>query len=882
MISLKLLCVLFAVIAAVSGGSLTKCARIEPLVYAVEPHRNLTVYCVLNQTCVQESGFATRAEELYWEINGERIPDSQYTANESVSAVTFQHALSSSNTLNCNINLYGHVKTTLHGAFFNMGYPPEKPQNLSCICYNKDRLTCTWDPGRPTLIPTNYTLKQSWRDGAREDCIAKQSNSCTLSSLMFQVYIDTTFWVVAKNNLGIAESDRFTVDIVDIYKPNAPAIVRAVSAVQLQRALKIEWLNPGDYFKLKYNLRYRKKDSADWEEVPSVDLATHRTSYTLQDLQPYTTYILSLRCKLVDERGYWSDWSKEYEATTPESAPSRGPELWRKVGEAESNGTRTVRLMWKDLGTYANGKILGYNVTLKTPSRLLDAFYTSERECSVTVPRDRVQATIVAYNSYDVSPPSSVIIPPATRRGTLPPEIDVKAFPKDHGLWVEWKGLPSTSVYGYILEWCGNAEEQTCEWQREPASATGAFLRGDLKPLTYYGIKVHPLYRDGSERPKYADAYLEQGVPEEGPTVHSKTVEKKRAVLVWTEVPLHNRNGFITNYTLQYGTKNGPMTSVTLNGTQLEYTMTSLTGDTVYHVSVTANTEKGGRAGPPFTFSTDKFDPGEVEAIVVSSCIGFLLLLLVIGILFCNKREFIKKHIWPNVPDPSKSNIAQWSPQTPTRHDSKNHPFQDGSFTDVSVVEITADEKKSYSEQDLKSVDLMKKNTSEGFSSGIGGSSCLSSPRLSISDTDEVESSQNTSSTVQYSTVIISGYRGQQPTVPVQPMFTRSESTQPLLESEERPDEQQVLEIPNQYFKQNCTQEDTAGRLQAFLQENLPPQEVLNQNQHLSGPSHETDIHGFSVGQNVSIEGQPATAEIDTAVKSYLPQTVRQGGYMPQ
>lgn len=27
----------------------------------------------------------------------------------------------------------------------------------------------------------------------------------------------------------------------------------------------------------------------------------------------------------------------------------------------------------------------------------------------------------------------------------------------------------------------------------------------------------------------------------------------------------------------------------------------------------------------------------------------------------------IKKHIWPNVPDPSKSNIAQWSPQVPAK-----------------------------------------------------------------------------------------------------------------------------------------------------------------------------------------------------------------------
>lgn len=99
--------------------------------------------------------------------------------------------------------------------------------------------------------------------------------------------------------------------------------------------------------------------------------------------------------------------------------------------------------------------------------------------------------------------------------------------------------------------------------------------------------------------------------------------------------------------------------------------------------------------------------------------------------------------------------------------------YPEGSFTDVSVVEIEADDKKSFSEQDLKPFDLLKKekSTSEGHSSGIGGSSCMSSPRQSVSDSDEGETTQNTSSTVQYSTVVLNGYRDQ---TPVQ-VFSRSE-----------------------------------------------------------------------------------------------------------
>ncbi|KAM5194238.1 interleukin-6 receptor subunit beta [Mantella aurantiaca] len=881
----------YGVLIAAGESSLLHCAFIDPQIFFVEVSSNVTTNCILNQTCVLQYNQNIKSDDLYWEVDGRSIPQSHYVAiNESASRVTFQPTSTSHNILTCMTNLHGQIKTTLAGMIVDIGFPPEKPRDLSCVCYNKDTLTCTWNPGRPTIIPTTYILKQSWKEDNRPDCQAKETNnSCTWKSPNFQLFIDTTFQVVAKNELGIAESDELRLDIVEILKPNPPKISNVDSVAQLQKALLIKWDNPLEtsIFPMKYNLRYRRKDSTEWEQVPPNDIENTRISYTLQDLQPYTKYIISLRCKQLNNKGFWSDWSTEYEAITPESAPSQGPELWRKLGNSDSDGNWTVWLMWKDLKSYANGKILGYNISILTATKSIAAFSVSDRQCNVSIPNEALQVSIVAYNSYGVSPPSILVIPDARNRVTFSPEISVKAFSEDEKLWVEWTA-PAKFVLGYVIEWCANSDFRDCnmEWQRESNSVTRTFLRGDLKPFVRYRIKVYPLYRSGLERPRYDDAYLKQGIPEQGPVVRCKSVGKTTADIVWEPVPLEKQNGFITNYTLKYEAKNGQVIDFTLNATETEYRMTFLTANTVYRVSVVANTVVGGMEGLPFTFSTNKFDTGEVEAIVVSSCIGFLLLVLFSGILLCNKRDLIKKHIWPNVPDPSKSNIAQWSPQTPTRHEPKSHPFQDGSFTDVSVVEITDDDKSSYSKQELKSVDVMKKNTSEGLSSGIGGSSCLSSPQLSISDTDEVESGQNTSSTIQYSTVIISGYRGQQPTPAILPIFSRSESTQPLLESEERPDEQQVLEIPNQYFKQNCTQEDSAGRPQALQQENLSSHtHEPGQSQHLAGLGPELNPEAFNVGQIVNLDSQPASSEMDnenTEIKSYLPQTERRGGYLPQ
>ncbi|XP_069819434.1 interleukin-6 receptor subunit beta isoform X2 [Dendropsophus ebraccatus] len=867
---LSVLCALCALLVAAAGRTLHNCVHITPQSPVVELHTNLTAFCILNQTCLQEFSYAITAQELYWKVGETEIPESHYTViNDSVSSVTFEPTPSMRDTVTCAFKLYGQTPRTLHGIFFRLGYPPEKPENLTCICNNVQTLTCTWEPGRPTIIPTTYTLRQYWRSEEKKACVAgDKKNSCTLNYPDFQLYINTEFILEAENDLGKAESDKLEFkDIINIVKPNPPEIL-SVSAV-LQKVLRIEWKNPLTApIILQYNIRYKPLGSSEWSEVPSDDLERTRTSFILQGLQTYTVYVISMRCK-PNSTGFWSDWSKEHTGTTSESTPSQGPEFWRKISKTDSDEKRLVQLMWKELKSHANGIILGYNVTVKNATEVIDSFILEDTTCNITVPRGSYDVVLTAFNSQGSSPPSRLRIPSFTGEKEMQPaDMKVNAFPKDGQLWVEW--TPLKGVLGYVIEWCSNSESMDCdpEWQREPSTVTKTFLRGDIKPFVYYLIRLNPLYTDGKERPSYVGTYLQQGVPDVGPIVTTKASGKTWVTLLWQPVPLMKRKGFITNYTITCK-GNDVSETIPVNASVTEYTLKSLAAKTTYSVYVTANTEEGGKPGLPFSLTTLPFDNGEVEAIVVSSSLGFLIFILVLCFLFCNKKEQIKKHIWPNVPDPSKSNIAQWSPQTPSRHESKRHPFQDGPFTDVSVVQITADKKEEDGDPDTKSVDPIKKNTSEGLSSGIGGSSCLSSPRLSVSDSEGISSAQNTSGTVQYSTVIMGGYQGQTP------MFSRSESTQPLLISEERPDEQPSVseddtQTPSQYFKQNFTAED-GGRIQEpppTAQE--PPAQVL----HLAGFSKGLDNLDF----NVNPDDQPQEDE----AKTYLPQTARRGGYLPQ
>ncbi|KAM4640190.1 interleukin-6 receptor subunit beta isoform 2-T2 [Amazona ochrocephala] len=792
--------------------------------------------------------------------------------------------------------------------------PPEKPKNLSCIVHQLSKITypmtCTWNPGRHTFLDTHFRLKYRWLQETFPDCIPKDvNNSCTIRDVQF--FVNTKVWVVAANALGKAESDPLILDPIEIVKLLPPHNLSVNSGI-LPTVLKLSWENQisDTAMKLKFNIRYRIMGDTNWMQVPPEDTASTRTSFSVQGLRPYTEYVFSIRCMKEDGVGYWSDWSEEKTGVTTEDKPSKGPPIWRIIDVSRSPPSWTVHLMWKALKPFeANGVILQYEVTVRAKSSLSsppEKYSVNTTNLTLKIPNGTYEVTVVAHNRAGASPPSVLLIPASNSKA---PVKNVRTLPKDGKLWVGWTA-PNSYVLKYVIEWCllSNSSDCIIEWQNEPANVQGTYLKGDIKPFKCYLITVYPLYADGQGSGQSVKAYLQQDRPSKGPTVQTKKVGKAEAVLTWNHLTVDEQNGFIRSYIIFYKTIDGNETAVTVDPSKTEYTLSSLASDTLYTVRMMAYTDEGGRSGPDFTFTTQKFGKGEIEAIVVPVCLAFLLIVL-LGVLFCfNKRDLIKKHIWPIVPDPSKSNIAQWSPQVPAKHNfsSKDQMYPEGSFTDVSVVEIEADDKKSFSEQDLKPFDLLKKekSTSEGHSSGIGGSSCMSSPRQSVSDSDEGETTQNTSSTVQYSTIVLNGYRDQ---TPVQ-VFSRSESTQPLLDSEERSEDHTGggdSTIQRQhYFKQNGVQDETStdrpcfettkqitsaneGDIVGFAQ-----LQISDQSSQLLGLGLEKNTQEAAVsdalqasteGQNVVpeiVEGNPPS--VDEMPKSYLPQTVRQGGYMPQ
>ncbi|KAM6304540.1 interleukin-6 receptor subunit beta isoform 2-T3 [Podargus strigoides] len=847
-----------------SDGLVQSCGHIIPESPVLALGSNFTALCILNESCLDFGNIY--ANQIIWKINNRVVPKEQYREiNRTVSSVIFNDTSSLATLLTCNVLADGQIEQNIYGITVTLGLPPEKPKNLSCIVRQMSQLTypmtCTWNPGRHTFLDTHFRLKYRWPQESFPDCIPKgANNSCTISDVQF--FVNLELWVEAANALGKAESDPLVLDPIEIVKPLSPHNLSVNSGI-LPTVLKLSWENQisGAVMKLKFNIRYKIVGDTNWMQVPPEDTASPRTSFSVQGLRPYTEYVFSIRCMKEDGVGYWSNWSEEKTGITTEDKPSKGPSVWRIIDTSRSPASWTVHLMWKALEPFeANGVVLQYEVTVRAKSSLYsppEKYNVNTTNLTLKLPNGTYEVTVIARNRVGASPPSVLLIP---ARNSKAPVKNVRTLPKDGKLWVGWTA-PNSYVLKYVIEWClvSNSSDCIIEWQTESGNVQGTYLKGDIKPFKCYLITVYPLYADGQGNGQSVKAYLQQD-------------------------------------------------PVTVDPSKTEYTLSSLTSDTLYTVRMMAYTDEGGRSGPDFTFTTQKFGKGEIEAIVVPVCLAFLLIVL-LGVLFCfNKRDLIKKHIWPIVPDPSKSNIAQWSPQVPAKHNfsSKDQMYPEGSFTDVSVVEIEADDKKSFSEQDLKPFDLLKKekSTSEGHSSGIGGSSCMSSPRQSVSDSDEGETTQNTSSTVQYSTVVLNGYRDQ---TPVQ-VFSRSESTQPLLESEERSEDHAVggdsTTQRQQYFKQSGGQDEmnadrpcfertkqvtpaNEGDLVGFAQLQISGQSSQPLGLGLEKNTQEAALpdvlQASTEGQTVrpeTEEGNPLS--VDEMPKSYLPQTVRQGGYMPQ
>nr|XP_046231089.1 interleukin-6 receptor subunit beta isoform X2 [Scatophagus argus] len=776
---------------------------------------------------------------------------------------------------------------------------PEKPVNLSCVAVQEEMLvspkfSCTWEVvGRQSAdVPTEYILKVENISGETFEN-STYGNTAEVILNIFPHHITLEFWVEAHNKLGKIESDHLKEEADWFVKTNPPSDIKVISEKSFPTSLLINWIHPiaEEYMRLKYQIRFCPNGSHSWTYVPLVDTAKYIQSFRLQKLQPYTVYIVQVRCRNAGD-GYWSDWSTNATKRTPEDRPTSKPDLWKIIAEGDHVNERRVRLICKD-PLFANGRIIKFDIKIQNPNTKVkngslgwesipvnrSEADSSSAQREITELKEihladtkSIEVYVTAINSVGKSAEASLVI--SEKAHELPPVEEMKVWSQGGQLWLEWKFHHSKAVSEYVVEWVSDGQT---DWQRENRSTRHTVIKGNLEKFVCYNISVYPIYSGWIGKPASIEAFLEQGAPLEGPAVRlNGKPGRNEAELVWKEIPKDRRRGFITNYTIFYASGTN-LHEITVPANTTSYTLKSLSGNTKYDTWIRASTIRGSARGFNHSFTTLKYATGEIEGIVVGVSFGFLFIVILTMLLCIYKKDVIKENFWPRIPNPGDSTIGNWSPDYPLKAETPKENCLSG----ISVLDVDLCDGKCMFEEDKASLTLKKdKYLSEEHSSGIGGSSCMSSPRQSVSDSDEgVDIADTTASTIQYSSVVASnGYKGQTPSSqPQQAIFSRSESTQPLLDSEENPDMllQEGSRQSQCFSQQPCftrTPLDKDSTDPAdFNQLKTEQQEVL---QPLDFCPLQEDSELTTSTDSQSAEWLPAVP-----VSSYMPQL---GGYRPQ
>ncbi|XP_019368096.1 PREDICTED: granulocyte colony-stimulating factor receptor isoform X1 [Gavialis gangeticus] len=730
---------------------------------------------------VEEGGI-----RLMWKLDNKTLPGTQdWSANGTVeSNLTIAHVSWSRAKLWCYLAGMGtgtkmETPQLIATADIQAGYPPSKPHNLTCMMnLHEKSLTCHWDPGADSLLPTKTILKS--RKTCRVATKAVQEcrprlpgeNHCTLPHQHLQLYQDMELWVWVSNALGTAESEHLCLDPTEVAKLDAP-ILTSVQPFQTD-CVAVAWdVAPSSaYIEQQCELRYRAATELAWTLVSDIISPNQKVQHC--GLRFGMPYRLQMRCRRRTFSSYWSDWSVEQGFTTHEKAPAGKPDAWWQVTPSGSRQRAKVQLLWKALAQQeANGRILGYWVALSPRQRggmPTTVCNTTEMGCNFSVPAGTRRVYLAAYNAVGTGPPAEVIF--LERRGQ--PLRGLWATPRDpHSLWVQWEA-PAAPTSGYVLEWRSVPPTEPGGrpgWQLERNhSVTGALIRDGIEPFRRYNISVYPLYADAMGMLRHTVTYSQQKAPSSTPKLHLRSISKYQAELSWQPVPTELQNGFITNYTIFWASTSANMSSAVVDSDVQAFTIKPLKPSTTYNVYIMASTVAGSTNGTVLTLTTTALDTTEIQFLLL--CLSLIFVLLIVFTVCLQKNGRMKKQFWPSVPDPANSSLGKWVPtdlQQETLHTPSLRDLGPVPISTITVLKRAA----------RKQVLLWGKKEPEPAMAA--GFPALPQPYAHQHGGTRpyVNTAGAGAEPVQYARVVGDGYRGQQQAPP--PLYLRSDSTQPLL-----------------------------------------------------------------------------------------------------
>ncbi|XP_068426122.1 granulocyte colony-stimulating factor receptor isoform X2 [Clinocottus analis] len=774
--SMSVVVVLVALVNGAKNDDTQPCAKIQISSSVVPFGSPVTATCVIRDDCPLVIG---RAVQLAWRL-GDRFLPSSPVANESgrVSEVVIPSFNHTREFLTCCVRT--SPVQVVEGVEIRAGYPPEAPQNLSCQTNltTPNTLSCSWDPGQQeTHLHTKYTLHTKIWDSNENHTYELLSgvHRYTIPRSGFVIFSDMEIYVKAVNELGEATSAPIVLEPVSAAKFGRPTILKMQAVPKRYGCLKLSWsLSQQEVWmrslQLNLEVRLTTADSSQWSEQPILVNRVRPTRSVDQcRLLHGTQYLAQIRVRF--QRSPWSEWSSSQSGVTLENAPTGRLDSWMRVSGDHMNKQLNILLFWKPSKQFrANGQNVSYIVSVKKlPSENGKVCSTVRNYCTFQLPGRAKKVYLSAVNAAGKSSPTEVRI-------YLPKDcaviLDVTVIPQDdRSLLVQWRSLLSSSLTGFTVEWSPLLQTDffSTQFELTDRNQTLLVITGSFEPYKPYGISVYPRFKDGIGLPQTVNAYSRQKAPSMVPKLQIKKIWKSHVELTWDEIPLNQRNGIIQNYKVFYRDHKGPINVVNADLEERRVVLKDLNTASLYEAFMMVSTFGGSLNGSTIHFEIDSFETVVVVAIVPVSVVGLLLIVIFIAMMSFSNNKRLKGRFWPAVPDPANSSIKRWtSESTQGSHLSLDNEEPNPMYlSHLSFLDLPVKRSKEDDDPWLSSAD----DTSD-----LGESICGSPfiPGYSGSNSDSVP----------YATVIFSGPCNS-PTPKDLHVYLRSESTQPLLETEE-------------------------------------------------------------------------------------------------
>ncbi|KAK7889211.1 hypothetical protein WMY93_024771 [Mugilogobius chulae] len=175
--------------------------------------------------------------------------------------------------------------------------------------------------------------------------------------------------------------------------------------------------------------------------------------------------------------------------------------------------------------------------------------------CSARVPLLQ-PISVTAVTSYGTSPPAAV---PLAQSDTPGPVLKaVTASLNGSAVTVSWiHSEQNQEVLSYIAEW-STLPPTALDWK---TVAIFFFFLG-LMPGVRYNISVYAVTSRGVSAPSSSVVYSKQLIPEHGPGISVLIHETNKVLVKWDELPVEQRRGFITSYTIYYHVFDTPSSQI--------------------------------------------------------------------------------------------------------------------------------------------------------------------------------------------------------------------------------------------------------------------------------------------------------------------------------